>query len=57
MTQSIKEFFTDSEWDLIYDLLESNYQFDDSEEYAEDYVTSIAKIRKLFDENNGTVRV
>jgi len=48
---NIKEFFTDSEWDLIYDLLESNYQFDDSEEYAEDYVTSIAKIRKLFEEN------
>lgn len=52
MTETIKEFFTDSEWDLIYDLLESNYQFDDSEDYAEDYVTAIAKIRKLFEDNN-----
>ena len=52
MTDSIKEFFTDSEWDLIFDLLESNRQFDDDESYAEDYVTAIAKIRTLFEENN-----
>lgn len=50
MTHAIKEFFSDSEWDLIYDLLESNRQFDDGEEYAEDYVTAINKIRNLFEE-------
>lgn len=49
-THPIKDFFTDSEWDLIYQLLESNYQYDDDEDYAEDYVTAIDKIRKLFEE-------
>jgi hypothetical protein len=28
---NIKEFFTESEWDLIYDLLDSNRQYDDNE--------------------------
>lgn len=50
MTHAIKEFFSDSEWDLIYDLLDSNRQFDDDESYAEDYVTAINKIRNLFEE-------
>lgn len=49
MTDTIKEFFTDSEWDLIYDLLESNRQFDDEESYAKDYVTALNKIRSLFE--------
>ena len=47
----IKEFFTDSEWDLIYDLLDSNRQYDDDEEYAEDYITALNKIASLFVEN------
>lgn len=49
-THPIKDFFSDAEWDLIYDLLESNRQFDDDEEYAEDYVTALTKIRTLFEE-------
>jgi hypothetical protein len=51
-TTTIKEFFTESEWDLIYDLLESNRQYDDDESYAEDYVTALDKIRSLFEETN-----
>ena len=50
-THPIKEFFTDSEWDLIYDLLDSNRQYDDDEEYAEDYNTALSKIASLFVEN------
>ena len=46
--QIVREFFTDSEWDLIFDLLDSNRQFDDSEDYHEDYLTAIQKIRTLF---------
>jgi hypothetical protein len=46
--QIVREFFTDSEWDLIFDLLDSNRQFDDSEDYHEDYLTAIDKIRTLF---------
>lgn len=46
--QIVREFFTDSEWDLIFDLLDSNRQFDDSEDYHEDYLTAINKIRTLF---------
>jgi hypothetical protein len=48
----IKEFFTDSEWDLIYDLLESNRHYDEDESYAEDYVTALNKIHDLFKEIN-----
>lgn len=47
---AIKEFFTDSEWDLIYGLLDSNRQYDD-EDYYEDYCSAIDKIRKLFEDN------
>lgn len=50
MTDTIKEFFTDSEWNLIYDLLNSNSQFDEDEEYAEDYVTALKKIHSLFED-------
>ena len=47
---NIKEFFTESEWDLIYDLLDSNRQYDDNEECAEDYSTALNKIHSLFNE-------
>jgi hypothetical protein len=50
MTDNIKEFFTESEWDLIYDLLDSNRQYDDNEEYVEDYSTALNKIHSLFNE-------
>lgn len=46
----IKEFFTDSEWDLIYELLDTNRQYDTDESYAEDYITALSKIRNLFEE-------
>ena len=48
--ETIKDFFTESEWDLIYGLLHSNRQFDDNEEYAEDYSTALNKIHSLFKE-------
>ena len=46
--QIVRDYFTDAEWDLIFDLLDSNRQFDDDEDYAEDYLTAINKIRTLF---------
>ena len=49
-THPIKEFFTDSEWDLIFNLLDSNRQYDDDEEYIEDYYSALKKIRSLFEE-------
>jgi len=47
--QQIKEFFTESEWDLIYDLLENNRMIldEDSEELEVNY-TALKKIRSLF---------
>jgi hypothetical protein len=30
-THPIKDFFSDAEWDLIYQLLDSNRQYDDDE--------------------------
>ena len=46
---NIKEFFTDSEWDLIYTLLDQNRQYEDPEmEGIEDYDTALQKITKLF---------
>ena len=50
-THPIKDFFSDAEWDLIYGLLDSNRQYDDDEEYAEDYYTALNKIRSLFEES------
>lgn len=53
MTQPIKEFFTDKEWDLIHDLLDTNRQYEDEDcEYLEDYYTALTKIRSLFEEKN-----
>lgn len=51
-THPIKEFFTDSEWDLIWDLLDSNRQYEDEDcEYIDDYFTAMSKIHKLFNED------
>jgi len=51
MTQSIKEFFTDAEWDLIYDLLDNNRQYEDEDcPYLQEYYTALKKIRTLFEE-------
>ena len=47
----IKEFFTDSEWNLIYDLLDSSRHYDD-EENAEEYHTAMEKIYSLFKEKH-----
>lgn len=53
MTQPIKEFFTDKEWDLIYDLLDNNRQYEDEDcEYLEEYYTALTKIRSLFEDKN-----
>ena len=50
MTDNIKEFFTDSEWDLIYNLVSNNVQFCDDEEQdpVEDYYSITDKIASLF---------
>jgi hypothetical protein len=50
MTDNIKEFFTQSEWDLIYNLVSNNVQFCDDEEQdpVEDYYSISDKIAKLF---------
>ena len=46
---AIRDFFTDTEWDLIYTLLDQNRQYEDPEmEGIEDYDTALQKITKLF---------
>ena len=46
--ENIKEFFTDSEWDLIYSLVDGNRQFcDDEEDHSDDYDSIINKIHNL----------
>ena len=49
MPDTIKEFFTDSEWDLIYNLVSNNRQFceDEEEDPVEDYDNIISKIYNL----------
>jgi hypothetical protein len=50
MTETIKEFFTESEWDLIYNLVENNRQFceDEDQDPVEDYDNIVSKIATLF---------
>jgi hypothetical protein len=50
-TQMIKDFFTESEWDLIHNLVSNNVQFCDDEEQdpVEDYYSIADKIVKLFE--------
>ena len=45
--ETIKEFFTDSEWDLIYSLVDGNRQFCDDEEELEQSFES--KLNSNFD--------
>ena len=49
MPDTIKEFFTEAEWDLIYSLVNNNREFceDTEEDPAEDYDSIIAKIHNL----------
>lgn len=49
MPDTIKEFFTDSEWDLIYNLVRNNRDFceDEEEDPVEDYDNIISKIYNL----------
>ena len=53
MTETIKEFFTDSEWDLIYNLIANNREFceDDEQDPRTDYDSIVGKISKLFINN------
>lgn len=46
-TQTIREFFTESEWDLIYDLVYNNAQFTESDEERDDYDSIVSKIYNL----------
>jgi hypothetical protein len=50
---NIKEFFTDSEWDLIYNLVANNREFCEDDEYdpRSDYDNIVDKISNLFEEN------
>jgi hypothetical protein len=52
MTESIKEFFTSDEWDLIHSLVANNSEFCEDDEYdpLETYTSIENKIYKLFDE-------
>ena len=51
MTETIKEFFTLDEWDLIHSLISNNKQFceDDEHDPLETYTSIENKIYKLFD--------
>jgi hypothetical protein len=46
----MKDFFTESEWDLIYALVQNNRQFCENEEQdpIEDYDNILTKISTLF---------
>jgi hypothetical protein len=48
----IKEFFTESEWDLIYSLVVNNREFceDEEQDPVEDYYSISDKIVSLFGE-------
>ena len=50
---AIKEFFTESEWDLIFNLVSNNVQFceDEEEDPVEDYYSIAHKIVELFNNN------
>ena len=50
MNQTMKDFFTDSEWDLIYSLVAGNREFCEDDEYdpVSDYNSILDKISKLF---------
>jgi hypothetical protein len=51
-TQTIKEFFTDSEWDLIYSLVANNREFEDSDDESyDDYTNVMNKIHQLWSES------
>ena len=51
MPDTIKEFFTEAEWDLIYSLVDNNREFceDTEEDPTEDYDSIVNKIHKLFE--------
>jgi hypothetical protein len=51
-TNEIKEFFTDSEWDLIFNLLDdARMSIDEDHPYLEETFTALDKIRSLFAED------
>jgi hypothetical protein len=47
---NMKDFFTDSEWDLIYNLVSNNREFCEDDEYdpVSDYNSILTKINTLF---------
>ncbi len=47
---AVKEFFTASEWDLIFNLVSNNVQFceDEEQDPVEDYYSIADKITALF---------
>jgi hypothetical protein len=53
MSQTIKEFFTESEWDLIYSLVANNREFceDDEHDPIDDYSNVMSKIHQLWAES------
>ena len=50
---AIKQFFTESEWDLIYNLVANEVQFcaDEEEDLVTDYYSVTRKIVELFNNN------
>ena len=52
MNQTVKEFFTDSEWDLIYSLIQGNREFCEYDEFdpVSDYDSILSKMQALFND-------
>ena len=50
---AVREFFTSSEWDLIYNLVSNNREFCEGDEFdpVEDYDNVLVKITHLFEQN------
>jgi hypothetical protein len=53
MTETVKDFFTETEWDLIYSLVANNREFceDTEEDPVDDYNSIVNKIAMLWQEN------
>jgi hypothetical protein len=47
MTETVKDFFTETEWDLIYSLVANNREFEDDDS-IEDYNSIVNKIHQIW---------
>jgi hypothetical protein len=44
----MKDFFTESEWDLIYSLVANNREFEDDDDSIDEYTSILNKIHQVW---------